>query len=182
MPLATGSDLLGIEVPPTAPLFSTLLAVHVTAAFLAVVAGASAALTRPKGRGRHSRWGKVYFWAICAVFATATALAVMRWAQDRHLFAIGAIAFTAALTGRLARRLDRPGDGAHILGMGVSYIAMLTAFYVDNGHRLPLWDRLPAVAYWTLPAAAGTPIIWRALRRHHRTSAPTDRPAPAEQP
>jgi hypothetical protein len=168
MPLATESELFGIQVPSTAPLFLTFLAVHVTAAFLAVVTGARAALIRPKGRDRHSRCGKLYFWAICVVFATATALAVMRWAQDRHLFAIGAIAFTAALTGRLARRRNRPGDGAHILGMGVSYIAMLTAFYVDNGDRLPLWDRLPTIAYWILPAAAGIPIIWRALRRHHR--------------
>jgi hypothetical protein len=170
MPLAGGSDFFGIQVPSTAPLFLAILTVHITAAFIAVVTGARAALIRPKGRGRHLRSGKLYFWAICVVFATATALAIMRCAQDYHLFIIGAIAFTAALTGRLARRRNWPGDGTHILGMGVSYIAMLTAFYVDNGKQLPLWDRLPTVAYWTLPAAAGIPITWRALRRHRRSA------------
>jgi len=25
--------------------------------------------------------------------------------------------------------------------LGVSYVALLTAFYVENGPHLPLWDR-----------------------------------------
>jgi hypothetical protein len=49
--------------------------------------------------------------------------------------------------------------------MGISYVAMLTAFYVDNGPHLPLWDRLPTLAFWLLPSAAGVPIIARAVRR-----------------
>src|SRR6266568_987697 len=60
----------------------------------------------------------------------------------------GAVAFTAATIGYLHRRLRRPGDTGHIAGMGTAYIAMLTAFYVDNGPHLPLWDRLPTVAFW----------------------------------
>jgi hypothetical protein len=49
---------------------------------------------------------------------------------------------------------------------------MLTAFYVDNGRQLPLWDRLPTVAYWLLPLAVGAPLIWRAVRRaRHRALA-----------
>ena len=42
---------------------------------------------------------------------------------------------------------------------------MLTAFYVDNGPHLPLWDHLPTLAFWFLPAAIGTPIILRAVIR-----------------
>jgi hypothetical protein len=49
--------------------------------------------------------------------------------------------------------------------MGVSYIAMITAFYVDHGPHLPLWDRLPTIAFWLLPSAIGLPVIARALRR-----------------
>ena len=71
------------------------------------------------------------------------------------------MAFTAATVGYLHRR----GDTDHIAGMGIAYTAMLTAFYVDNGPHLPLWDRLPALAFWILPSAVAAPIIIRALIR-----------------
>ena len=54
--------------------------------------------------------------------------------------------------------------------MGLSYIAMLTAFYVDNGPHLPLWDRLPTIAFWLLPSIIGTPITARAVSRARRDS------------
>jgi hypothetical protein len=50
--------------------------------------------------------------------------------------------------------------------MGLSYILMLTAFYVDNGKNLPIWRELPQIAFWLLPAAIGIPLIVRALMRH----------------
>jgi hypothetical protein len=50
--------------------------------------------------------------------------------------------------------------------MGVSYILMLTAFYVDNGKNLPLWKELPEWAFWILPALIGAPLIIHALVRH----------------
>ena len=53
--------------------------------------------------------------------------------------------------------------------MGLSYMAMLTAFYVDNGPHLPLWDRLPTVAFWLLPGATA-----RALKRAANRRAPQD--------
>ena len=53
------------------------------------------------------------------------------------------MAFTAATIGYQHRRQNRPGDFGHIAGMGVGYVAMLTAFYVDNGPHLPIWARLP---------------------------------------
>ncbi|MGW3247938.1 hypothetical protein [Streptomyces sp. NPDC001070] len=158
-------DLFGIHVPESSPVLLGFLAVHVVAALVAVVAGAAAALVRRKGRGRHGNLGGVYFWAICVVFATATALTAVRPREDYRLFLIGAAAFAGACLGRTARRRRWPGDAAHIIGMGGSYVAMLTAFYVDNGPHLPVWDRLPPLTYWLLPAAVGTPLIWRANRR-----------------
>lgn len=50
--------------------------------------------------------------------------------------------------------------------MGLSYILLLTAFYVDNGKSLPLWKYLPTIAYWLLPSAIGLPLIVTALLRH----------------
>jgi hypothetical protein len=164
----TASRILGTEVGSTAPLFLAVLAVHVPAGLTAVITGAGAALTR-KGSARHVRYGRRYFAAISVVFATATALAVLRWREDYYLFLLGALAFTAATVGYLYRRRHRPGDAPHIAAMGTSYAVMLTAFYVDNGPHLPLWDRLPTLTFWLLPGAVATPLILRAIRHaNHR--------------
>lgn len=51
-------------------------------------------------------------------------------------------------------------------GMGLSYIMLLIAFYVDNGPNLPLWRSLPTYAYWLVPSLIGLPILVYALMRH----------------
>jgi hypothetical protein len=165
--MLTASRILGDQVGSTAPVFLAFLAVHVTAGLTAVITGAAAALSR-KGSPRHIQAGRWYYRAITVVFATATILATMRWRQDYYLFIIGAVAFTAAAIGYQHRRRHRPGDTGHIAGMGIAYVAMLTAFYVDNGPHLPLWDRLPTFAFWLLPSAIGAPIIIRAIVRARR--------------
>jgi hypothetical protein len=167
--LVTASRILGDQVGSTAPVFLAFLAVHVVAGLTAVVTGAVAALAR-KGSPRHIRAGRWFYGAITVVFGTATALSVMRWRQDYYLFIIGAIAFTAATIGYQHRRRHRPGDTGHIAGMGIGYTALLTAFYVDNGPHLPLWDRLPVLAFWLGPAAIATPLIIRAVIRARHAS------------
>jgi uncharacterized membrane protein len=162
--MVIASRILGDEVGSTAPTFLAVLTVHVLAGLTAVITGAIAALAR-KGSARHIRVGRWYYRAVTAVFATATALAAMRWAQDWYLFILGAVAFTAATAGYMHRRRHRSGDTGHIAGMGIGYTAMITAFYVDNGPHLPLWDRLPVLAFWLLPAAIAAPIITRAIIR-----------------
>jgi hypothetical protein len=162
--MATAARIFGDQVGATAPVFLTFLAVHVLAGLTAVVTGAVAALAR-KGSPPHIRAGRWYYRAITVVSATATVLAAMRWRQDYYLFLIGAVAFTAATIGYQHRRRHRPGDTGHIIGMGTGYVAMLTAFYVDNGPHLPLWDRLPTLTFWLLPSAIGAPIITRAVIR-----------------
>lgn len=153
----------GLDVPSTAPVFLTFVGIHVVAGLVSVVTGALAALSH-KGSARHITVGRVYFGGICTVFGTATAMAVMRWREDYGFFLIGLVAFCLALTGFTARVRHWPGDSVHIIGMGGAYVAMLTAFYVDNGKHLPLWDRLPTAAFWVLPSVVGVPIIVRALR------------------
>jgi hypothetical protein len=81
--------------------------------------------------------------------------------------AIAVIAFGLGLYGYRARRCHRPGwPPHHGIGMGGSYIALLTGFYVDNGPFLPLWKELPHVTYWLLPSIVGVPLIWFALHRY----------------
>ena len=160
--MQVAARILGDQVGSTAPVFLAFLAVHVLAGLTAVITGTIAALVR-KGSQRHIRAGRWYYRAITVVFATATVLATLRWRQDYYLFIIGTVAFTAATIGWQHRRRRRPGDTGHIAGMGISYVAMLTAFYVDNGPHLPLWDRLPVITFWLLPSAIGAPIIARAI-------------------
>lgn len=156
--------VLGIPIPSQDPVFLGIVALHVLAGLAAVVSGLFA-MSLPKGRGRHSSAGTIYFWSLCGVFVSATALSIIRWADDAHLFALGALAFFLGIVGRLAVR--RHWDlRIHVGGMGSSFIVMLTAFYVDNGASLPLWRDLPRLAYWTVPALLGVPIILWAFARH----------------
>ena len=130
------------------------------------LAGVIAMLSR-KGRGQHSICGKVYYWCLLALFAPATFLSVVRWAEKYQLFILGALSFASAWIGRAALR-QRWFYWArlHITGMGLSYVLMLIAFYVDNGKQLPIWKDLPHVTYWLLPLLVGALLIVRALLRH----------------
>jgi hypothetical protein len=158
--------ILGIEVPSTDPVFLTVVGFHIVAGLICVVSGAIAMLSH-KQAGRHPAAGSVYYWSLSAVFITMTVLALMRWVENYHLFILGVLACAAASLGRTARR-RRWQDWVrlHIGSMGASYVLLLTAFYVDNGPKLPLWRELPAVAFWIVPSAIGLPIILHALLRH----------------
>ena len=146
--------------------FAALLLVHIAAGLTAVVAGATAMLS-PKRSGRHPKAGKIYYMALCVVCATAVGMAAMRWPEDAYLVVLGSLSLAAASLAYLARHYRWQGwIRLHILGMGTSYIVLMTAFYVDNGPNLPLWRELPSIAYWVLPSAVGIPIILRALRHH----------------
>ena len=168
--MMTAARIFGDHVASAAPLFLAFLVVHVLAGLTAVITGAIAALVR-KGGPRHIRAGRWYYRAITVVFVTATVLAAMRWRQDYYLFILGAVAFTAATIGYQHRRRHRPGDTGHIVGMGAGYVAMLTAFYVDNGKSLPILRDLPRLAYSLVPSGVGIPLIVRALLRYREALA-----------
>ena len=159
--------ILGIEIPSTDPVFlAVVVGIHIPLGMACVVVGAVAMLSE-KRRGRHSAFGTIYYWCLLALFASATFLSVMRWAENYHLFTLGALSFASAWLGRRAlRERWRSWARLHITGMGFSYILMLIAFYVDNGKQLPLWKDLPQFTYWLLPLVVGLPFIVRALLRH----------------
>jgi hypothetical protein len=158
--------IAGIEIPSTNPMFLTVVGIHILLGLACVVTGAIAMLSQ-KRAGRHPRNGTIYFWCLAGVFLTMAGLAAVRWAQDYHLFILGALSFAAAYFGREARRHRwRHWIRLHITGMGSSYVLLLIAFYVDNGKTLPLWRELPSFAYWLLPAVIGIPLIARALGWH----------------
>jgi hypothetical protein len=162
----TPINVAGIEMPSDSPVFLAALGIHVLFGLSCVITGVVAMLSR-KGPGRHPRSGTIYYYCLSIVFATATILSVMRWSEDYHLFILGTLSFAAASLGRTAlRRHWRNRIRLHITCMGLSYILLLTAFYVDNGKNLPLWNKLPQIAFWLLPGAFGIPFIVRALLRH----------------
>ncbi len=159
--------ILGVEVPDAGPLFLAALAVHVLSGLIAVVAATLAASAR-KRRGWHPRAGTVFLSAVAVIVATAAVMATLRWQQNRHLFVIAVVTATLAAAGWLARRRRwQRWMLWHGLAMSGAFIALLTGFYVDNGPQLPVWERLPPVTFWFLPAAVGLPLTWWALVRNH---------------
>ena len=143
-----------------------LIAVHVASGVAAVVAG-GATMRATKGAGAHPRRGHAYLWTLSAVLATGLAITLTDWAHLWHLTALGGTAVLCAALGFTARRSQfRRWLPVHILGMSGSYVAMLTAFYIDNGPRLPGWSLLPPLSFWILPGAVAAPVIITALRRN----------------
>ena len=105
--------------------------------------------------------------------STAAVMATIRWQHNRHLLAVATVAAALAVTGWMVRRRrPRRWLAWHGTAMAGSYIALLTGFYVDNGPQLPVWDRLPPLAFWFLPATVGLPVTWWALRRDHAVGRP----------
>jgi hypothetical protein len=161
-----GVVVLSIPIPSSSPIFLSIVAIHVVAGLICTVAGIVAMLT-PKRAGRHPSAGTVYYRGLAVVFVTMAALSILRWPHNIHLFLLGILSFGAGVVGRRARRrLWRRWLPVHITGMAVSYILLLTAFYVDNGPHLPLWRSLPPLAFWLLPSLVGLPLLIWTLRRH----------------
>jgi uncharacterized membrane protein len=153
----------GIVVSCDSAIFLVILTIHIPCGITCVIAGVVAMLSR-KQHGRHPTFGTIYYWSLSVVFVTASIMATLRWVEDYYLLILGILSFAAASFGCTASR--RGWVRLHISGMGLSYILLLTAFYVDNGKSLPLWKELPAITYWILPSAVGLPLIAHALLHH----------------
>jgi uncharacterized membrane protein len=97
------TNVFGVPVPSADPIFLAVVRFHILVGVCCVVAGAIAMLS-PKGRGRHSAFGTIYYWCLMAVVATATGLSVVRWADNYNLFFLGMLSLLAATTARTALR------------------------------------------------------------------------------
>jgi hypothetical protein len=142
-----------------------LVLIHVPAGVIAVVAGA-AAMIAVKGGRAHRRWGLTYLSVLAVVGLSGIGLAITRWPRFPHLIALGVSAALLAAGGYATR--FRRSPAIHLICMSTSYVVMLTAFYVDNGPKLPLWRLLPPVTFWFLPSLVALPLLVRAFRRHVR--------------
>jgi hypothetical protein len=153
----------GIEIPSDAPLFLALIAIHVLAGLVCVIAGIFAMVVK-KQRGIHTRAGKIYFGFLWVVFITATIVAFIRWEHDYHLFLLGVASFSTAFIARKAvLKKWKRWSIIHVTGMASSYILLIIAFYVDNGKFLPLWKNIDPVFYWAIPVMIGLPLTFWSL-------------------
>ena len=153
-------------------MLQVLIVAHIAAGLATVVLGA-AAMVAPKRPGPHPRRGRAYLLALTVLVVTAIGLAIAR-PHTTFLLIIGSIALAAAGVGYAARRVRwHRWLPWHITAMATSYIAALTAFYVDNGPRLPLWRLLPPITFWFLPSAIGIPLLAWALSRRRQIATPS---------
>ena len=92
------------------PVETLLVVMHVSAGFIVPIVAPVAMLTR-KGSGAHKRWGRVYFWAMVAVFVTALLLLAFR--PNVFLFFISVLSFYGAFSGvrSLGRKNLAKGQG-----------------------------------------------------------------------
>lgn len=147
--------------------FFPILRVHILAGLVCVVTEILT-LGCEKRAGLHPICGTIYHWGLAALVISAAFLAAAHWANDRVLLAVGAISFGASSMGRMARRRHwKAWVSTHITCMGGSFIAMLTAFLVEEGKSLPGLSGLPRLTYWFVPALVAAPLIIRALVCHH---------------
>lgn len=160
------TDIFGIPVPSTDKVFLTFIVVHILISLVCLISGMLAMLSE-KGGKKHSIYGKVYFWSMLSAFATVIILSILGWPDNIHLLSIGILAASSTYLGeRLAKLHPRNWTRLHTIYMGLSYIFLLTGFYVDNGKNLPLWKVFPQWFFWVFPAFIGIPIIYKALKHH----------------
>ena len=157
------THLLGLPIPSTNKAFLVVVIFHILIALAAVVVGVVAMLSE-KTSGRHCKAGRIYFYLMEASFLLIILLSVMRWPENIHLLLIGTLAFGCAYYGK--RNARKANKQMHTMLMGMSYIFLITGFYVDNGKNLPFWNLFPNWFFYLFPTLVGLPIIIRTIKKH----------------
>ena len=93
-------------------LYNLLRLAHIAAGMIALFMAPGAMLT-VKGGLWHRRWGKIYFWAMAVVAASALAMTLLK--PNVFLLMTVLFAFYLAFRGYRALYHKRPGDGATVL-------------------------------------------------------------------
>ena len=122
--------------------------IHIVAGFVAFVV-APAALVAAKGGAAHRRWGKLYFWSMAVVAATAIVLAV--WRPVAWLALVAVFSFYSAFSGYRALYRKRPYDGeaasawdwlAAIVTLSASAVLFALGIVKPNA----TWTRISTIA------------------------------------
>src|SRR2546425_828150 len=113
-------------------LIAAIRLVHVAAGTLALFVAPIPMLTA-KGGGSHRRWGKVYFWAMAGVAATAIVLAV--WKPVVFLALLAVFSFYSAFYGYRARNTTRSEEHTSEL-QSLAYIVCRLLLEKKNAGQL----------------------------------------------
>ena len=108
-------------------LTAPILTLHISAGFVALFVAPGAMVTRKGGRW-HRRWGKVFFWAIAVVAASAAFLAAA--GGDPFLFLVAIFSFYLAFSGYrvLYRKRPQVSKRASVLDWMVTAGTLLASF------------------------------------------------------
>src|SRR5258708_36962892 len=149
--------------------------VHISAGFMAFFL-APAALITVKGGKQHRSWGKIYFWMMAVVAATALGLSVYRPISFTTLVAV--FSFYMAFSGYrvLFRKRPEQGQGPTMLdwiGSILVLLASLALIVLAVWQPTPLWNKLALVALafgatGLFFGGGDTPSYWR--QRQKKTS------------
>ncbi|MBT6156948.1 MAG: DUF2306 domain-containing protein [Planctomycetaceae bacterium] len=144
-----------------------VLWVHVAAGFAALTLGPVAMSVR-KRRGSHTRVGEVYHWLVLVACLLAVVVVLFDWRRLYWFVPISVGSYAFAFLGYVAVKKRWHGWLEwHVIGQLGSYIAMVTAFLVNNWHTVSQFTglRIPMIVVWLLPSIVGSPIIfWVNLR------------------
>lgn len=108
-------------------LVTTLRWIHIAAGTLALGLAPLAMLT-VKGGQAHRRWGKIYFWSMTVVAATAAVMAL--WRPQIFLALLAVFSFYLAFTGYRTLSRKRPAQGERATGL--DWTAALLTFAVSG--------------------------------------------------
>jgi Predicted membrane protein (DUF2306) len=128
-------------------LITTLRLIHIAAGTIALVLAPLAMLTVKGGRA-HRRWGKIYFWAMAVVAATAVVMAL--WRPQIFLALLAVFSFYMAFAGYRTLSRKRPAQGQGPTAL--DWTAALATFAVSGAMALlglirpsAAWERLGIV-------------------------------------
>lgn len=141
---------------------------HVAVGGAALILG-PIAMSAPKKAGLHPRVGTWYFAAVTMVCASAAALATMQWPRNAFFLPIAVGTYAFALPGYLAaRRRGRSWLLVHVVGQTSSYVAIATAFIVNNIQRVPGLQQIPFSVRALVPMFIGScAVTWFAYQVYH---------------
>ncbi len=155
----------------TDPMFESILWVHASAGFIALVVAPMAMVAR-KGGDWHRRWGKVFFYAMAMVAITALALGVLH--ANWLLAMVALFSFQMIGSGYRALYLKRLHEGQRpttmdkgILGAGIFANGGLFMWGLIN---LLLGNRNGGPIIFLVFGTIGLIFVWRDHQRFYKTS------------
>src|SRR4029077_13445923 len=121
---------------------------HILAGFTAFFIAPVPLLTSQGGKP-HRRWGKIYFWAMAVVAATAMVLALRRPILFFAFIAVFSFYFAFRGYRVLFRKSPLQGQGPHAIDWAAAVLASVgsvTLIVLGIVRPTPVWGRLSVVA------------------------------------